>query len=428
MLLNGQNIDDFNWTKNEHASIFIQHSNKEQYWLSKANMGDDLLKKAATNSLWQQPNPMSSMLLYQGRNILSLRNSVVYFTLINERWYLSSRALDVIDGGSSVFDGLIETQALSSDAQLNIHQDNHGEILLFDNQKSRMYALQLGHIQQMETAAPVSNTNAPETNNFVLYLSFLTVAGLVIIFAYRKKTERGSSKDSLSNEYVRYRYEPTTHNILLYRTNRKNEHSTLALKDITRCDVLLNGKVISTIDADAQHVISNQSEKNIRAAFIEEHSDTLHDEITRHIEVVFFSVDNRYPVSVYLRKGNTRLTGSKYYEAVDVLMDICWIISKKINPKLTETRLLPKSVRSARNAKARSTAVPKAQNERSVSKPVTAVQAPEIAKVQPDGQVVLQTGVVDSLDKLVNLHQQGYLNDEEFKAAKSKLLQSLLGS
>jgi hypothetical protein len=34
-----------------------------------------------------------------------------------------------------------------------------------------------------------------------------------------------------------------------------------------------------------------------------------------------------------------------------------------------------------------------------------------------------QNEVVNALDKLVSLHQQGYLTDEEFSMAKAKLLQ-----
>ena len=190
VLLNGQNIDDFYWTKNEHASIFIQHNNAEQHWLSKTKLGDDLLNQAPTNSLWQQAKPMSSMLLYQGRSILSLRNSVVYFTLIDGQWHLTSRSLELIGGESSVFDGLIETQDLSTDAGLSIHQDQQGEIILFDHQNSRMYSLLLVYSGQEETEAPTTVIATPGPTHNWLYIVILVAVLVLLILLYRKNAEK----------------------------------------------------------------------------------------------------------------------------------------------------------------------------------------------------------------------------------------------
>ena len=428
VLLNGQSIEDFYWTKIEHASIFVQHNNGNQHRLSRTSLGDDLIKLAQTNSLWQQSKPLSSMLLYQGRNILNLRNRLVYFTLINDRWHLSSRTLDSISGESSVFDGLIEAETLTADAKLRIHQDNKGEIILFDNKNSRMYSIQLGDIPQDELDTPIANPTESGEGNYLLYLVLLVAAGLVLVVVTRKKSGKsGAPKSSLVNEYVRYRYEPTTHNLLLFKSQRKNDHKTLAIKDVTGCELLLNGKVINTLDAQSQNVFNNQIERDLRAAFIEEISDTSHDQIARHIEVIFSRKDEQFPVSVYLREGNIRITGTKYYEAVDTLMEICWIISKRVHPKATEARILPKTVRLARQSaiKPKQAIVEDASILKTSLQPAAEIKEPESEKIQEDGHIQLQTGVVDSLDKLVNLHQKGYLSDEEFKAAKIKVLQNL---
>ena len=201
------------------------------------------------------------MLLYQGRNILNLRNRLVYFTLINDRWHLTSRTIDSISGESSVFDGLIESDSLAADAQLRIHQDNQGEIILFDNQKSRMYSILLGDLQQQDIDTPITHSPTTGTNNTVLYIALLIVAGVILVVLVRKKSGQGIPKNSLANEYVRFRYEPTTHNLLLYKSQRTNDHKTIAIKDVTGCELLLNGKVINTVDAQSQHMFNNQIEK-----------------------------------------------------------------------------------------------------------------------------------------------------------------------
>jgi hypothetical protein len=61
------NIELFFWAKSDHASVFIKHYNGEQYRLSKAILGDNLLTQSEFNILRQQPNDMSAMLLYQSR-------------------------------------------------------------------------------------------------------------------------------------------------------------------------------------------------------------------------------------------------------------------------------------------------------------------------------------------------------------------------
>jgi translation elongation factor P/translation initiation factor 5A len=38
-----QNIEPFFLAKSDHASVFMQHNNDEQYRLSKAILGDNLL-------------------------------------------------------------------------------------------------------------------------------------------------------------------------------------------------------------------------------------------------------------------------------------------------------------------------------------------------------------------------------------------------
>jgi hypothetical protein len=424
VVMGGQNVEHFFWAKNEHTSIFIQHNNSEQHRLSKAKVGEDLLTQSQSNVLWQQPTTMSSMLLYQGRNFLSLRNKMVFFTLLDNQWSLTSLALASVSNESPTFEKLIFTDALSTSSHLNIQQDNQAEIILFDNHKSRLYSLQSTNSKVAEDSVSESNTTTLKTNSFVLYISLLAVLLLFLVFINRKKAVHKLATHALDKSYVRFEYESITQTILLFRADKKKVHKTLALDNITRCEVCLNNNVIKIIDEQLQNVISNQNEAEIREFFTKLRNDKMLDEQTRRIEIVLSDKDHSYTVCLYLRKGSNRVTGITYHEVIDILIDLCWIISKRINPLVTEERLIHKVAfsRGYVSIPDRRTAIrqPKKQDDnQSISEPAS----PKTTTPKPTDQTIQQTQVVDALDKLVNLHQQGYLTDEEFSLAKAKLLQ-----
>lgn len=423
VVMGGQNIEHFFWAKNNHASIFIQHNNNQKHQLTKAKVGDNLLTQPDSNFLWQQPNAMSSMLLYQGRNFLSLRNKMVFFTLLDNQWYLTSLTLDPLEDESPIFEELITKEVLSSDSYLNIHQDSQGEIILFDNNKNRLYSLQSTHEDIVKTAVSKTNTSWLGSNNNVLYTSLLVVLFSLLVFINYKNSAQKKYRRLFEKHYVRFEYEQATQTILLFRANQNSVNKTLAIDDIIRCEILLNRNIINTIDGQSNNTISNQVEKHIRTLFAEEKSGKMVNEQTRHIGITLSDKVSSYNVYLYLRKGNNRMTSITFDEAVDTLMDLCWVISKRITPKVTEARLVPivVSSRTTVPASARITSLTQPIFKNSYSDKVPA--SPNSVKPKLVDQPTRHTEVVDALDKLVNLHQQGYLTDKEFTLAKTKLLQ-----
>ena len=423
VVMGGQNIEHFFWAKNDHASIFIQHNNIEQHRLSKATLGDNLLSQPQSNFLWQQPTAMSSMLLYQGRNFLSLRNKMVFFTLLDNQWHLTSLSLAPINNELPKLEELNTIETLSAVSHLNIHQDSNGEIILFDNRMSRLYSLHSSNSAVVEASAPESNTTEVRSNRYFLHISLFAILLLIFIFIflYRKNTRQQRPLLIIENDHLRLRYEPTTQTILLFKTNHKNAHKTLTIDDIISCEVLLNNNVINIVDNRPENVLSNQIETDIRGLFTKEHFIKMDDDKTRHIGMVLSDKDDIYPVCMYLRKGSNRMTDTKYFEIIDILIDLCWAISKHTNPQDIETRVISMTNYSPVPARQTSTIIPK--RHYNINKSVKKTAKSKITEPNPVGQDKQQTDLVDSLDKLVNLHQKGYLSDEEFSLAKAKLLQ-----
>jgi hypothetical protein len=419
VVMGGQNIQHFFWAKYSHKSIFIQHNNRMEYWLSKAKIGVDL--HSQSNFLRQQPNEMSSMLLYQGRNFYDLRSRMVFFTLIDSRWHLSSLALESVSNELPLSEEVITTEVISQKSDLNILQDSQNEIIIFDKNQNMLYSLHSANTKIISDNISQATTSDTGTKHYVLFISLLMVLLAALFYVKRNNQIHKLTGDSLVNEYVRFEYVSTKEAILLFKINNKKAQQTLYLKDIIRCEVLLNNKVINTLDSKLEHGVSNQIEVEIRALFTTEESEKIPDEQTRQIQIILSDKDSSYALCLYLRKGNNRVTGEKYYKVVDMVIDLCWVISKRLHPKETETRVVPVVVFSRPNlplSDKKTLQSPSSQND-IVNNQLETTQP---TKPKAAEQIAQQTDLVAALDKLVNLHKQGYLNDEEFSLAKSNLL------
>ncbi|GAC17380.1 hypothetical protein [Paraglaciecola arctica] len=430
VVMGAHDIQHFFWAKNSHESIFIQHNNNVQHWLSKAKVGDDLQSQAQPDFLWQQTNKMSPMLLYQGRNFLNLRNKMVFFTLIDDQWYLTSRPLEPLSNESPIIEEVSATQGIILGTNVSISQNNENEIIIFDHHQNKLYSLQSTNSQVIQTNDSGSVSSGFEATYIILFISILAVLIAVLFFTKRNNLVHKLALDPLDNKYARFEYLQTKESILLYKINQQKEHKPLNLKDIIRCEILLNSKVIAIIDSEAGNAISNLKETEIRALYTKEQNMKMGAEQTRQIEVILSDTDASYPVCLYLRKGNNRVTGTKYYRCVDILIDLCWVISKQLNPKVTETRIVPVVTFPHRHIPVATsqTADPASSRNNNANKSnkmlaSSNLPTPKPEALKPEAQSTPKTEVVNALEKLVHLHKQGYLSDEEFSLAKTNLLQ-----
>lgn len=419
VVMGGQHIEQFFWAKNSYESIFILHNNSVQHWLSKAKVGIDLRSQA--DFLRQQPKEMPSMMLYQGRDIEVLRNKMVFFTLLDNQWHVTSLALESLSNELPTFEKIINSEAISPQSDVSIHEDNQHEIIIFDRHQSKLYFL-----QSTNTKITSDNISQPTTPTFGyqyygLIISLLAVLLAALWFIKRNHGVHKLAKESLHKEYVRFEYMGPKERILLFRINHKKAHKTLSLKSLTRCEVLLNNKVVNIIDCVPENAISNQVEAQIRALFTTEQNKKMLDEHRRQIQLKLSDKDGNYLIYLYLRKGNIRVTGAKFDMVVDRVIDLCWVISKQLHPQ-TETRIVPVVAFSRPNLPVSAREPLRQQHKANNFNKIQ--ESPQATAPLKSTSVTQQTEFVEALEKLVNLHKQGYLSDEEFTLAKSNLLQS----
>ncbi|MEP1446793.1 MAG: SHOCT domain-containing protein [Paraglaciecola sp.] len=429
VVMGGHDITHFFWAKYSHESIFIHHYIDKQHWLSKSRIGVNLQEQSLSDNLWLSPNEISSSILYQGRKFLSLRNKMVFFTQHKNQWQLNSIGLDSLNIETPTIEKVIGSEQIPTNSHLIIHQNNHNEIVIFDTIQSKLYLLQPTNVTVIDEKSPEPDLQDLGSKYVILLVLLLAVLGVAFIYTFRKNAAYKRAIYPLDKGYVRFEYELRKETVHLFKIKQKKAHKTLHVKEISRCEILLNNQSIRVFDEQPGNAISNRLEEDIRNLFTKEHDKKMQEDQTRQIEVILSDSNGSYTICLYLRKGNNRVTGNKYFNTVDIVLDLCWMVSKHIN-SFTETRAITKVPFSRPNLEDPTRHVRKQQSDHPIKKEQPASQpsepedsAPTIQESPAATAEKQQTDVVDALEKLVKLHAQGHLTDEEFSLAKSNLLQ-----
>ena len=335
-----------------------------------------------------------------------------------------------------------------------------------------------------KTADNQSNTNNADTQwLWISILLFLMVVMVVtILYFYRKK---GSAKAIVYKEYAYIELSRSKQQLGLYRRHQKSTNTVINLVDIIQFNIKLNGTIICSINPQAENGFSAEYENDMLLAFKKEHVIKMIDKRIRQISVLMTTKDNKsVTVCLYLRKGSNRITKHSYSNIINEVMDWCWLFSEKINPEHTGTREIKASEDQVVPLHKQATISPNTGNEpQSTNTPVAKnpVVVPISDNVSTDADTsthekaeqeieekknananananandgeksptknsnttdiiedgapantnptinhrIVDTELVDALEKLVNLKQQGFLTLDEFNQAKTKLLQDL---
>jgi hypothetical protein len=212
---------------------------------------------------------------------------------------------------------------------------------------------------------------------------------------------------------LRFNFKANQKLIQLFKGDKKVPFQTMNLDQISGYQLLLNGNVISAVSGSKESVMSNLKEKTIRDEFDNEHFHKLDEQETRQIEVNILTDDAKYLACLYFRKGNSRIIGGKYFSEVEHAIEFGWAVSMSLNAGDTEQREIKNIViKPIPSVAAR---LGEFRNQQQINEPSpTPVQLSE--QSEPNA-------LLSGLDKLIELHKQGLLSDEEFRQAKAKLLQ-----
>jgi len=263
-----------------------------------------------------------------------------------------------------------------------------------------------------------SNTNAYGT--LLLTLFFIVMAAIF----YRLRPRNQSTKAQLKKQLARFELNETKNTLYFYKRHQTKINSQLAISHIVKSEIFLNNASLNIINKNINSGFNLQKESKLRVNFTSEYRNKLVDNEIRQVHLYLTDNEGKiHIICLYLRTGNQRFTRTAFFDILDNLVDWCWFIAKNLNPKSTEKRKIKVLVAQP------STKVPSiAQNKITpkASELDTKADKEITEKAEKDSELhniaVHDTELINSLDKLANLKQKGFLSEEEFSLAKAKIL------
>lgn len=453
-LVGAQHIQQFIWSDKNNESLLIAHqyqannkqdkSTQRYQWLSFSHGGEDWRENTPKQVIYKSHKQLSNnqVLLYRGRNAPALRNKLLILQKNNNKWQLSSLNSSPQESKLSIVAPQAEwqlSQLFTASSPLQLYVNNSAEIVIFQQDIGTSFELFQNNIQV--------NKALDEDSNASIYSFFIIMLTFFVWYAfYQIKVKKKSAKAMVRKQYAHISLAENKEAVNLFKRHQKTIDKSISIQDISQYQVLLGDNVVSSISNDPNQGFSDQQEQTLRDAFNREHTEKMIDGKIRRISIAIIDKNKqRYTTCLYLRKGNDRITKRSYYQVIDDLIDWCWLIATKINTENTGNRKAKPKVSAAEKSKFEHKLHDETplHKQAAIIRPVAHQQtdhnteqvgvtdkdnAPDVEKNNEKAMNagLIDTELVNALEKLVNLKQQGFLNAEEFAQAKAKLLKNLI--
>jgi len=449
-LFGSQSIKKFIWPNKSSDQILLHHEYDRKQLLSYSKGGNNWRDNVPKNVLPHGNSTINDIFIYQGRKSPHLRNKLLLLNHQNEQWKISSLSLKTSDNQKNDEPLLkliwrLPVNQLSNSQSIKILSYRSGEMLLFDKMGGMLYQLSQ---QNIDFITPVATES--QSDNSKIYFFILLFFAFCLLGYYFIKRNKFSVKALVKQQFSRLEISESELQISLYHRHETSTNTVIDIIDIESCEIFLNDHSINIIDTISGHGFNNEKEHDLRATFTKEHIDKMVDGKVRVISLQIVDKQKKhYDICLYLRKGSNRMTKKGYFNVIDELVDWCWLIAKKINSDKPSIRAIKSVNKTAQEDKVKreaeakiplhtqATAIRPATHKvikaelneaiaevKNIKQPVN-TQSSDEQKSSATKNNTINTEVVDALEKLVSLKQQGYLTTAEFVQAKEKLLQSL---
>jgi hypothetical protein len=459
-LFGAGNINQFIWPDRYDSQLLISHQynfkDTMRHWLSYSDGGEDWRKQAPTKFLYQNKKMLSanSLLVYRGQNAPTLRNKLLLLTKNQKQWQLNSLSHEIspetrLENNQSnkqrkvlpspTVEWLLKQQALQT-SNLTLYRDNRGELLFFNEDSGAIYQL---FQQDISLDVNKSQENGFSWITFFFFTLLILLIGYVL---YQMKTQQQSAKAFVRREFSNLTLSEDKLSIKLFKRHEKEAEKIVALADVKQFQILLGDLVVSTINTTMGHGFNADHEQALREIFHIEQIAKMTDNKIRRINIAINTqAKKKHVICLYLRKGSDRITKKGYFTVVDEAIDWCWLIAKNINSEQTgERSFKSKSTADIVHSEHKTHDDTPLHKQAAIIRPVplpreSIVESKKIAEVvisaKNNDEITLvdnhaattielakvETDLVNALEKLVKLQQQGFLTADEFEQAKAKL-------
>jgi len=423
-LMGGQKIEQFIWPDKSDNNILLLHQYDNKYLLSLTKGKDDWRDSAIKHVLYQSEDAIHQVMVYRKPKV---------------EW-------------------LIASQELPASSQITLSRTHDGEILLLEKTLSVLFRLTEQSMINESAVVGKNENNINEVNIFnKSTLILFVILILLAISYYFFKGKRYSVKAIVRQQFASFKLSESGQQISLYQRHQKDPEKIINIVDLVSCEIKLNEQSVCLVNGQSGHGFTHLKEQELCAIFANEKIDKMVDGKVRQITLLFnANHKNSYTVCLYMRKGSNRITKKSYTKVINELIDWCWFIGEKLNKDGTEKRIkksisLPKEKSAIKPTKDNITSLPsqvdairpitdkpenespsKADNEDSLTPMIVSENNHTVApasekniEIGVNQNPAINTELVDALEKLVELKQQGFLTMEEFSKAKETLLKNL---
>lgn len=460
-LLGGQEIKQFMWPDKSSEKILLSHQYNNKSLLSVTSGRDDWRNNPPKEKLYQGDYVIEDALVYRGRSLPALRNKLLLLTKKNQQWLIESLDLNLSVNKDEMIENTPKQKWQFSNQQLVVNNDimlsenRDGEVLLLDKSAGMIFqisqekpAIKPQKVkQQPATVVTKTKTEPIKESIYSAYaiIAVLIFFGVVFYFYQRNKF---SAKAVVRKQFAHIELSESQQQVGLYHRHQKSTDTIIDLANIITCEVQLNEQVINVINTETEHNFDDKKAQELRDVFAKEQVHKMVEGKVRQVNLAFIDQQNKkYTICLYMRKGSDRITKKSYSSVINDVIDWCWLIAKKINLEEAKARHEKTLVSSGltTDVSQHSQDAKSLHHQASVTPPVTSAaiknpvstdthkqQTALADKVKEQGEIevprqksTVDTELVDALEKLVNLKQQGFLTDQEFTQAKKNLLQGL---
>ena len=440
-LLGAQKIKQFLWPQKNSEQLSVVHNYDQQNIFSTAEHRSDWRSTPPREKAVIEEN-ISNILLYKGRALKSLRKRLIYLTKESNQWLLNThQSANPTNTAEKVQTNLDSSEQLNTD-ELLLFSDSFGELLLLDNTNSV-----ISKITHNNPSGELYDENQQTSNNGIFIFISLITALSILVISQLKKGKKGLSS-LVRRNYADIEVSQSKLQVGLYRRHQTASETVLTINQIESSEIFLNNTSISLINHEKGFGFSDAQELDLRENFAREYKDKMIDDKVRQICLVLRNQAQDYRISLYARKGDQRVTKKRYKEVIEEIIDWCWLVARSINSESTGKRTPRPALKSTapqtvlkksaikKNKQAAIEKV-KATMSKSASLSDDTIETPQKSiKTSPPTKStndpiskkdsLIDTELVNALDKLVKLKQQGFLTSDEFNQAKDKLLKDLM--
>ena len=451
----GQKIAHFDWIKKGADDLLLHLNQQNSHQLFSAKIGDDWRTNSPTSQLSQYLKPTNQQrnaLLYHGRELKDFWGKMLHLEIdaAEKLWKLYVSALDpTLSNEASGHDQAhnLNITNMTTPAIFSLHQRHNGELLVLEHNDQRLYAIKKTQIAQIaQTKATIIDGPISPPSNYSTFAVIILLIIMLTGIAWYLRTRTGKLHNLLHQQWANFDVDLPTQSLYLYKRHAKSTETVIKISALMRSELLLNGKVISTISADPAHAFSNQLENSVLTIFAKESQLKMVDEKQRKIQLRLTDhKKNRYLFCLYFRVGNMRHTKLKYSQVLTKSIDWHWLFSQYINPVATSKRKIKfKQDKSVTQQELASTEINTDQLttldeplEIELEKGAKNNQKPNTDDIDNDTSAESElttttedlpnseTQLITALDQLVMMKKQGYLDENEFNIAKTRILNEL---